>query len=115
MDKILDSVKRPCNISISDTSFDDDLILFINTTLGIALQIGVNEAKTLPVIDATTTWDELLGVRSDLEMLKTYIGLKVKIMFDPPTNSSAMTALTNTISELEWRITNLSTINRPVV
>ena len=108
---ILSSVKELLGISYEDESFDFEILMHINATLAILFQMGVKEAGDTPVIDLTTTWRELFGDRTDLEMVKTYIYFKVKSMFDPPTNSAGLESMNRVIKELEWRINNLETIN----
>lgn len=108
---ILSSVKELLGISYEDESFDFEILMHINTTLAILFQMGVEEAGDTPVIDLTTTWRELFGDRTDLEMVKTYIYFKVKSMFDPPTNSAGLESLNRVMKEFEWRINNLQTIN----
>ena len=108
---ILSSIKELLGISYEDESFDFEILMHINATLAILFQIGVEEAGDTPVIDLTTTWRELFGDRTDLEMVKTYIYFKVKSMFDPPTNSAGLESLNRIMKEFEWRINNLQTIN----
>ena len=108
---ILSSVKELLGISYEDESFDFEILMHINATLAILFQMGVEEASDTPVIDITTTWRELFGDRTDLEMVKTYIYFKVKSMFDPPTNSAGLESLNRVMKEFEWRINNLQTIN----
>ena len=108
---ILSSVKELLGISYEDESFDFEILMHINATLAILFQMGVEEASDTPVIDITTTWRELFGDRTDLEMVKTYIYFKVKSMFDPPTNSAGLESLNRVMKEFEWRINNLKTIN----
>lgn len=108
---ILSSVKELLGISYEDESFDFEILMHINATLSILFQMGVKEAGDTPVIDITTTWRELFGDRTDLEMVKTYIYFKVKSMFDPPTNSAGLESLNRVMKEFEWRINNLQTIN----
>ena len=108
---ILSSVKELLGISYEDESFDFEILMHINATLAILFQMGVDEAGDTPVIDITTTWRELFGDRTDLEMVKTYIYFKVKSMFDPPTNSAGLESLNRVMKEFEWRINNLQTIN----
>lgn len=109
---ILDTIKQLLGISSEDTSFDIDIIIFINTSLSALYQMGVEETKECPIINEITMWEDLLDDRTDLEPVKTYIYFKVKSMFDPPTNSSAREAMDRLIKELEWRITNMLTINQ---
>ena len=108
---ILSSVKELLGISYEDESFDFEILMHINATLAILFQMGVEEVGDTPVIDITTTWRELFGDRTDLEMVKTYIYFKVKSMFDPPTNSAGLESLNRVMKEFEWRINNLETIN----
>lgn len=108
---ILSSVKELLGISYEDESFDFEILMHINATLAILFQMGVEEVGDMPVIDITTTWRELFGDRTDLEMVKTYIYFKVKSMFDPPTNSAGLESLNRVMKEFEWRINNLQTIN----
>lgn len=110
MSTLLDDVKKAIGGSPEDDSFNVDLILYINSTLGILSQMGLEEADATPIINESTTWDELLGGRKDLEMVKTYIILKVRKVFDPPASSAAIESLNQLISEFEWRINNNGTI-----
>ena len=108
---ILSSVKELLGISYEDESFDFEILMHINAIVAVLFQIGVEEAGDTPVIDITTTWRELFGDRTDLEMVKTYIYFKVKSMFDPPTNSAGLESLNRVMKEFEWRINNIQTIN----
>ena len=114
MGTILNDIKKILGVSIDDDSFDQDLILYINAVVLILAQLGLEEASGYPVIDPSDTWEDLLEDRTDLEVVKTYIAFKVKLMFDPPTNSAAIQSYNAIISEMEWRINNLQ-INKGVV
>ena len=115
MNNVLETIKKVLGIAIEDSSFDHDIILYINSTIGILHQLGVSEDMTDIIVDRDTSWMEIFGERDDLEIVKTYIGFRVKSMFDPPTNSAAIEALNRIISEFEWRINNMRTINRITV
>lgn len=101
MESILTSIKKLLGIMPEYTHFDADLIMHINTVFSILQQLGVGSAFS--ITDANTTWSEYTE-RTDIEMLKTYIALKVKLMFDPPLSSVAVDAYTKQIAELEWRL-----------
>lgn len=103
-ESILTSIKKLLGIADDYTQFDADLIIHINTVLSILGQIGVGDEKRYSVVDKSTTWDTLIGYESKLDMVKTYVYLKVKLLFDPPQSSAVMEAINRTISELEWRI-----------
>lgn len=111
INKILEDVKKVIGGSTEDDSFNIDLIIFINSTLWILSQLGLEEADDTPIIDEDTTWDELLGGRKDLEVIKSYIILKVRKQFDPPSSSAAIESMNQLIAEMEWRINNMKTIN----
>jgi hypothetical protein len=104
MDSILNSVKKLLGIEPEVTHFDTDIILNINSVLMILSQLGIGPETGLFITDSTNTWVELLGERKDLEAVKTYIYVKVKILFDPPSSSFVMDSLERQITQLEWRL-----------
>ena len=105
-DSVLSSTKQMLGISPEDTSFDVNVIMSINTALTILMDLGLTEVEDQIVIDDNMTWDDLLGGRTDIEYVKTYVYQKVKMIFDPPTSTAAIDAMQRSISELEWRICN---------
>ena len=105
-DSVLLSIKQMLGISPEDTSFDVNVIMSINTALTILMDLGLTEVEDQIVTSDDVTWDELLGERTDIEYVKTYIYQKVKMIFDPPTSTAAIDAMQRSISELEWRICN---------
>lgn len=106
LDSVLLSTKQMLGISPEDTSFDVNVIMSINTALTILMDLGLTEVEDQIVTSDDMTWDELLGERTDIEYVKTYIYQKVKMIFDPPTSTAAIDAMQRSISELEWRICN---------
>lgn len=101
---ILNSVKKTCNVAESDTSFDTDLILYTNAQLSVLPQLGVCETP-FSISDESEEWSDFLTEGSDeTEMVKTYIGVAVRLVFDPPASGSVKEALQNYKDELEWRI-----------
>ena len=105
-DSVLSSTKQMLGISPEDTSFDVNVIMSINTALTILMDLGLTEVEDQIVTSDKMTWDELLGGRTDIEYVKTYVYQKVKMIFDPPTITAAIDAMQRSISELEWRICN---------
>lgn len=103
-DSILNSIKKLLNISDQDTNFDTDIIIHINSTFFTLRQLGVGPANGYKIKDAENKWNEFLTEADDLESVKTYIYLKVKLVFDPPLNGSLMQSFKETIRELEWRL-----------
>lgn len=101
-EKILDTVKDICDVSPSDTSFDNVLKLHTNTVLFTVRQLGVND-EPFRLENGKEEWDDFTD-REDIEAVKSYVGLKVKKIFDPPTSGALKEALDETIKELEWRL-----------
>lgn len=100
---ILNSIKKLLGIDPSYTDFDTDIIIHINTVFSILTQIGVGPKTGFVIHDDTTDWFEYIGDNQLLELVKSYMYLKVKTMFDPSTGGIG-DAIARTISELEWRI-----------
>ena len=84
MDSILTSIKKLLGITEEDTSFDTDVIIQINSAFMILNQLGVGPEEGFIISDDMATWDEFLPEGKQLEGVKTYIYLKVKLVFDPP-------------------------------
>lgn len=107
MDSILTSIKKLLGITEEYEHFDPDIIVHINSAFMILNQLGVGPEEGFSIKDKSSTWDEFLS-GSNLEAVKTYVYLKVKLMFDPPLSSTVIEAIKSQISELEWRL-NVST------
>lgn len=101
---ILTSIKKINNIADSDISFDQELILYINSALMVIMQEWHGMNHSFKLLDGTETWQDLLGEDTDYEGIKEFIGLKVKLMFDPPSNSAVLQAINERIKDLEWRL-----------
>lgn len=101
---ILTSIKKLLGIAEEDTSFDQDIIMHINTVFAILAQLGVGPANGFSIKDDGAIWSDYLGNATNLELVKSYIYMKVRSMFDPPTSSILADAMNKNISELEWRI-----------
>lgn len=109
MDSILTSIKKLLGISEEYTSFDQDIIIHINYVFSILTQqLGVGPSSGFSIEDGSATWSDFIEDSTKFELIKTYIYMKVRLVFDPPTNSVVMESIKNTISELEWRITAIA-------
>lgn len=104
MDSILTSIKKLLGIAEEYEHFDQDLIIHINSVLGILTQLGVGPVEGFHIKCKETTWADFVSENSKLETIKSYIYLKVKLLFDPPISSAVMESTNRLISELEWRI-----------
>ena len=109
MDSILTTIKKMLGITEEYTLFDTDIIVHINSVISILSQIGVGNHPTgFIVVDKTNKWSDWLSTPTDLESVKTYIYLRVRLIFDPPTNSAVTKSYEQTIKELEWRLLTLT-------
>jgi hypothetical protein len=104
MESILTSIKKMLGIAEEYTHFDADLIMHINSVLSILTQIGVGPSEGFSIEDEVATWTDFILADSRLEFIKSYIYMKVKLLFDPPLSSSVIESMNRIISELEWRI-----------
>ena len=104
MESILTSIKKLLGIEEDYEYFDADLIMHINSVFMILNQLGVGPEEGFSIQDTSNTWSEFIPDGSNLESVKSYIFLKVKLMFDPPTSSAVIESINRSISELEWRL-----------
>lgn len=104
-ESILLSIKKLLGIMPEYEVFDTDLIMHINSVLMILTQLGVGPSEGYTISDANDSWTDFLGDDlKKLQSVKSYVALKVRLMFDPPTSSSVMEAISNQIREFEWRL-----------
>jgi hypothetical protein len=104
MGSILTSIKRMLGIEEGYKVFDPELILHINSVLLMLNQIGVGPSRGFRIEDDTATWLDFVGSRQDVDAVISFVFLRVKLLFDPPTNSFAIDSINNQIREFEFRI-----------
>lgn len=103
-ESILQSIKKVLGAESMLDDFDTDLKMHINTTLMILRQLGIGPSTGFSIHGSEETWSDFLGDDEPmLEMVKSYVAMKVRMIFDPPVGG-ALDALKTTISELEWRL-----------
>ena len=107
MDSILVSTKKLLGISEEYENFDTDITIQINSALSTLHQLGVN-SDIFAINGVDTTWDDITKNQYLQNLIKTYVFLKVKLVFDPPLNSSTSSSISNQINELEWRINSIA-------
>lgn len=101
---ILISIKKILGLAESDTSFDIDVLLHVNSVFSTLNQIGIGPDEGFMIEDATTTWDAFIGTDPRLSSVKTYVYLRVRLLFDPPGTSFAIESMNKQLTELEWRL-----------
>lgn len=103
-ESILTSIKKLLGIAEEYTQFDTDIIIHINTVFMTLQQLGVGPEEGFSIIDSEAVWTDFMENSILLNSVKTYIYLKVKLLFDPPLSSSTIECFNKVIAELEWRM-----------
>lgn len=104
-DSILLSVKKVCGIQPDCTDFDTDIIMHINTAFLTLNQLGVGPVKGFSIADKDALWlDYIPEDNPNFEAVKTYVGAKVRLVFDPPMSSIVAETLKEVTKELEFRL-----------
>lgn len=101
---ILKSVKKVLGLEADYTAFDLDVMMHINSVFTILQQLGIGPDTGFAIEDDTATWDTFLGVNPLLNSVRTYVCLRVRMLFDPPQTSFHIDAMKQQIQELEWRL-----------
>ena len=105
MTSILTSIKKLLGITEDYTHFDADIIMHINSVFMVLHQLGVGPKEGFRIEDKTSNWNDYLGDTILLESVKTYIYLRVRLLFDSTTlSSTVIESMKQTISEFEWRL-----------
>lgn len=102
---ILNSIKKLLGISSDYNQFDQDIIIHINSVFTILTQLGLGPSDGFSIVDANDEWEDFMDENSSrLELVKSYIYLKVKLLFDPPQSTAAIESTNRMISEFEFRL-----------
>lgn len=101
---ILKSVKKILGISADYTAFDLDIVVHINSVFSVLQQMGVGPTAGFSIEDDTANWVDFLGTDNGLNMVKSYMYLKVRMLFDPPGTSFHLESMNKMVQEAEWRI-----------
>lgn len=104
MDSILTSIKKLLGIAEDYTHFDNDIIMHINSVFMVLTQLGVGPEEGFVIEDDKMYWEDFIEDPMTLQAVKSYMYLKVKLLFDPPSSSSVMESTNRMISEYEWRL-----------
>lgn len=103
-DSILKSTKKILGIDPTYDAFDLDIITHINTVFVDLNQLGIGPAAGFMIADDTATWSEYFVTDTNLNAVKTYVYLRVRLLFDPPATSYHIAAIKEQVKELEWRL-----------
>lgn len=106
-DSILNSIKKLLGFEPDYTAFDTDIQIHINTVFSVLHNIGASPVEGFFITGPEETWSDFLEERMHVEMVKTYMYLRVRLLFDPPATSFALDAFKKQIDEFEWRLNTL--------
>lgn len=101
---ILETIKKLIGIDKDYGVFDIDLIVAINSSFMILNQLGVGPDKPFSITDSSTTWADFFGDEEIFALARSYIYLRTKLLFDPPSSGVLHEAVERQISEFEWRM-----------
>lgn len=104
MESILKSIKKMLGIPEEYDYFDADLIMHINSVIMILTQLGVGPTEGFSIKDESAVWNDFISDETKLDLVRSYIYLKVRLIFDPPTGSAIIESINRSISEFEWRL-----------
>ena len=103
MESILESIKKLLGIPKEYTAFDVDVIMHINTAFAILNQLGLGPEGGYGIEGYDEVWDDYI-VSYNMSMIKTFIYLKVRLAFDPPSSTALIESMQRTLDELTWRL-----------
>ena len=103
-ESILTSIKKLLGIAEDCEHFDTDIIMHINSVFTILTQIGVGPSEGFSISDKFAIWTDFIPDMTKLQAVKSFMHLKVKLLFDPPTSSAVIEAMNRQASEFEWRL-----------
>ena len=101
---ILTSIKKMLGVAEDYTEFDEDITTHINSVFLNLTQLGVGPEEGFMIEDDIAEWKDFINDSVQLQAVKTYVYLKVKLLFDPPLSSSVTESINRMIAELEWRL-----------
>lgn len=104
-ESILTSIKKLLGIDENYTHFDPDIVMHINSVFSILTQMGVGPANGFSISGKDETWSQFILDKPNIfSLVKSYVYMKVRLLFDPPLSSAAIESINRQISEFEWRL-----------
>jgi len=103
-ESILESTKKALGLAEDYTVFDQDIIMHINSVFSTLQQLGIGPLSGFAITDNTSIWSQFIADDNRYNSVRTYVYLRVRLLFDPPTTSYLINAMQEQIKELEWRL-----------
>ncbi len=104
IDSILTSVKKTLGIEKDYEQFDADLIMHINSVFSILTELGIGPKEGFSITGPDEVWDDYLKDSKKIDLVKSYMYLKVKLIFDPPLSTAVLDVMNREVAEFEWRL-----------
>lgn len=105
MDSILTSIKKLLGIDAEYTQFDPDIIMHINSVFLTLYELGIGPSDGFSIEDDTAKWEDYIPDNDILlGAVKSYMYLKVRMLFDPHLTSSVTELMKEQAKEFEWRM-----------
>lgn len=111
-DSILNSIKKMLGIVSEYTHFDEDIKMHINSVFMILNQLGIGPSEGFSITDELALWRDYITDDKQYQAVKSYMYLKVKLLFDPPLNSAVIESMNRMINEFEWRLNVYAELNK---
>lgn len=104
MESILTSIKKLLGLEEEYEQFDTDIIMHINSVFFVLMQLGVGPKEGFSISDKYAKWSDFIPGNEKLQVVKSYMHLKVRLLFDPPTSAALIAVIENSIKEFEFRL-----------
>ena len=101
---ILKTIKKMLGIPAEHTDFDQDILVHINSVFADLHQLGVGPNVSFSIEDDTAVWTEFIGAVENIDSVKSYIYLRVRLLFDPPATSFAIESMQKQVDQMAWRL-----------
>lgn len=102
---ILNSVKKDLGVNPEYDVYDNSIIMGINSAFMVLTQLGVGPPQGFRISDASSVWTDFMpNADENFESVKSYISMKTRLIFDPPTSSIHQECIKQLVNEFEWRL-----------
>jgi len=110
---ILVSTKAALGVAQDDASFDSEILTFINAAFAEVNQVGVGPEEGLMIFSDAEEWPDLIGTDVRLNLVKPYVYLYCKMLFDPPDVGFVLTSMERILERHIWRL--MVAVDKPPV
>lgn len=101
---ILKTIKQLVGCPDDFEQFDLDLTIHINSAFATLTHLGVGPKEGYRITGVDNAWSEFEENTQKLSLIKDYVYIKTRLLFDPPTSGSLMDSLKEQLKEMEWRL-----------